>query len=125
MRRAKLGDVYYIKLPNGYKIYQWAYDHHHKGTYVRVFDGLYPTIPVNIEEIVSGPHSYVLTFDTKRSYSLGLSILIGNYPVPEEYPIPEKSVDFGMLRDKRWQLEYIDIETLRSYICYFLQAGYM
>ena len=40
MRRAKLGDVYCIKVPNGYKIYQWAYSSKKRGDYIRVFDGL-------------------------------------------------------------------------------------
>lgn len=111
MKRAKLGDIYYIKLPNGYKIYQWAYTHHRRGEYIRVFDGLYQNIPDNIDEIVSGPHSYVLAFDTKRSYRLGLSVLIGNYPVPEEYPMSKISVEFGPTRDKKWAFYYTVIET--------------
>ena len=111
MRRAKLGDVYYIKLLNGYKIYQWAYIHHRRGEYIRVFDGLYQNIPDNIDEIVSGPHSYVLAFDTKRSYSLGLSVLIGNYTVPEEYPMSKISVDFCPTRGNKWWFSYTIIET--------------
>lgn len=62
MRRSKLGDVYATKLPNGYKIYQRAYDIPRRGDFVRVFDGLYESIPANVEEIVRGPHSYIVDF---------------------------------------------------------------
>ena len=45
MRRAKLGDVFAVKVPNGYKIVQWAYRIEKFGNYIRVFDGLYDTLP--------------------------------------------------------------------------------
>lgn len=114
MKRAKLGDVYYVKLPNGYKIYQWAYDIPRKGTYIRVFDGLYNTIPENIAEIVAGPHNYIVDFDTKRSYYLGLSVCLGNYPIPDEYPMPTLAIDFGKLTNMKWFIEIHDMYTCRS-----------
>ena len=112
MKRAKLGDVYYVKLPNGYKIYQWAYDIPKKGTYCRVFDGLYDSVPDNIAEIVAGPHSYVLDFPTKRSYSLGLSVPLGNYPVPEEYPSPEYTVTYFRLSNGTSEFWFYHMYTL-------------
>ena len=45
MRRAKLGDVFAVKVPNGYKIVQWAYHIKKFGRFIRVFDGLYEKIP--------------------------------------------------------------------------------
>lgn len=89
MKRARMGDVYTIKVPNGYKIFQWAYSIHRKGDYIRVFDGIYETIPCNLSEIVAGPHGYIISFDTKRAYRVGLAQMLGNFPVPDEYPFPD------------------------------------
>ena len=89
MKRARLGDVYYIKVPNGNKLYQWAYSIPRKGDFIRVFDGLYSSIPDNLLDIVAGSHSYIISFDTKRAYRVGLAQLLGNFPVPEEYPFPD------------------------------------
>lgn len=94
MRRSKLGDVYATKLPNGYKLYQRAYDIPRMGRFVRVFDGLYEAIPVNVEEIVRGPHSYIVDFFSSRAYRVGLAQFIGNYPIPKEYPFPEYMISF-------------------------------
>ena len=89
MKRARIGDVYYIKVPNGNKLYQWAYSIPRKGDFIRVFDGLYSSIPDNLLDIVAGSHSYIISFDTKRAYRVGLAQLLGNFPVPEEYPFPD------------------------------------
>ena len=94
MKRAKLGDVYWVKVPNGYKIYQWAYSIPRKGDYIRVFDGLYDSIPTEITAIVAGPHSYIIPFYSSKAYRIGLAHLIGNYPVPAEYPFPEFQISF-------------------------------
>lgn len=94
MRRAKLGDVYYVKLINGYKIFQWAYKIPKKGNYIRVFDGLYEAVPENIEEIVAGDHSYITDLYATRAYRIGLIYFLGNYPVPEKYPFPQYSIRF-------------------------------
>lgn len=89
MKRARMGDVYTIKVPNGYKIFQWAYSIPRKGDYIRVFDGIYETIPCNIPEIVDGPHGFIISFDIKRAYRVGLAQMLGNFPVPDEYPFPD------------------------------------
>lgn len=94
MKRPKIGDLYYVEVPNGYKLYQWAYTIPRWGDYIRVFDGLYSELPNNIDQIAAGPHSYILPFATKRLYRIGIAKLIGNYPVPEEYPFPEHHVHF-------------------------------
>ena len=99
MRRAQIGDVYSIKLPNGYKIYQWAYDIPRYGYYNRVFSGLFDEIPDNIAEIVSNEHSYIIEFNSKRAYKLGLAQFLGNYPVPEEYPFPKYKFSIGIASD--------------------------
>ena len=92
MKRAKVGDVYSVKIPNGYKIYQWAYSIPRKGDYIRVFDGIYNSIPCNIEKIVGGPHSYIIPFYSSRAYKSGLAKLIANYPIPEKYPFPSHMI---------------------------------
>lgn len=94
MRRAKLGDLYCIKLSNGYKLYQWAYRIPRKGDFIRVFDGLYDSIPENLQEIVNSPHSYIISFYASRAYRIGLVDFLGNFPVPEEYPFPEYQIAF-------------------------------
>lgn len=96
MRGAKLGDVYYIKLSNGYKLFQWAYRIPRHGDYIRVFDGLYETIPENVDEIVKGPHSYIVCFFASRAYRIGLAHFISNHQIPEEYPFPDYRIDFWM-----------------------------
>ena len=88
MRRSRIGDVYATKVPNGYKLYQRAYDIPKKGKFIRVFEGLYDSIPDNIAPIVDGPHSYIIDFPASGAYRLGLAQFIGNYPVPEKYPFP-------------------------------------
>lgn len=94
MRRAKIGDVYYIKVPNGYKIFQWAYRVPKIADYIRVFEGLYEDIPTNISEIVEAPHSYIISFHITRAYRIGLAKLLGTYVVPDSYPFPEFQVSF-------------------------------
>lgn len=96
MRRAKLGDVYCIRVPNGYKLYQWAYRIPKEGDYIRVFDGLYDEIPTNVAEIVAGKHSYIIAFFASRAYRIGLAQLIDNLPVPEKYPFPDFEIRFWM-----------------------------
>ena len=78
MKRTKIGDVYAIKLMNGYKLYQWAYTIPRKGKFMRVFDGLFDNIPNNIEDLVNNPHSYIIEFDAPRAYRVGLAQLAGN-----------------------------------------------
>ena len=97
MRQSKIGDVYSIKLPNGYKLFQRAYDIPRQGRFIRVFDGLYETIPDNIAEIIAGPHSYIIDFYASRAYRIGLVHFVENHPVPEEYPFPEYQFTFWPL----------------------------
>ena len=94
MRRAKLGDVFCIKVPNGYKIFQWAYRVERKGDYMRVFPGLYDSVPENIEQIVLSEHSYIIAFHISRAYRIGLAQWLGNFPVPEQYPFPKIQIAF-------------------------------
>lgn len=94
MRRAKLGDVYAMHLPNGIKIFQWAYDIPKHGTYIRVFDGLYQTIPANIVEIVQGEHAYIIGFHVSRAYRIGLVEFLANLSVPEKYQCPMYTIEF-------------------------------
>ena len=101
MRRSKLGDVYYIQVPNGYKLYQWAYSVPRRGDYIRVFDGLYSTIPDDIEKIVLSPHSYIIPFYASRAYRTGLAHFLKNIPVPEEYPLPKYQIHFSIDRRTR------------------------
>ena len=94
MRRGKLGDVYYIKVPNGYKLYQWAYKIPKYGDFIRVFPGLYKELPENIKDIILARHSYIIEFFSNRAYRIGLAQFIGNYPVPDEYPYPDLKFNF-------------------------------
>lgn len=94
MKRARLGDVFAIRLFNGYKLIQWAYAIPRFSDYVRVFDGLYDEIPDNLFEIINGPHGYIIGFDIKRMYCWGIAQLLGNFVVPEEYPYPDLSLRF-------------------------------
>lgn len=107
MRRAKLGDVFYVKVPNGYKIVQWAYHIKKFGRFIRVFDGLYAEIPENIDELVAGPHSYITDMDVNRAYRISLLSWLGNYPVPRQYPFPKYSVEFSF--DKKGSTYAIDL----------------
>ena len=94
MRRAKLGDVYYMKVTSGYKIYQWAYRIPKRGDYIRVFDGLYKEVPDKeyIEKLIKTEHSYIIGFNAGRAYRTELAYLIDSFPIPEEYPFPEYMV---------------------------------
>ena len=94
MRRAKLGDAYAVPVPNGYKIIQWAYHVEKYGRYIRVFEGLYDSVPTNIAEIVAGPHDYITSLFVGRAYRIGLLQWLGNFPVPKEYPFPGYSITF-------------------------------
>lgn len=94
MRRAKLGDVYTIRVPNGYKIFQWAYQVPQWGKYIRVFDNLYDAVPENVAEIILGEHSYIIGFDASKAYRIGLAQFIGNMPVPDLYPFPRYRLSF-------------------------------
>lgn len=117
MRRAKLGDVYFVKVPNGYKIYQWAYSIPKKGDYIRVFEGLYTDVPSEIEQIIQGPHSYIIPCYTKKMYQVGISILIGNYKVPEQYPFPQNMLWFweDEKTNKITAIEVMDVFSTREY----------
>ena len=94
MRRAKLGDVFCIKVPNGFKIFQWAYRVERKGDYMRVFPGLYDSVPENIESIALSEHSYIIAFHISRAYRIGLAQWLGNFPVPEQYSFPKIQIAF-------------------------------
>lgn len=107
MQRPKLGDVYSVKVPNGYKIIQWAYHIEKYGRLVRVFDSLYEKVPENISDIVAGPHSYVISIHVGKAYQLGLLEWQGHYSVPSEYPTPEYQIDF--CRDQLNQIYGIKI----------------
>lgn len=115
MKRAKLGDLYCMKVPNGYKLYQWAYHIPNGGNYIRVFPHLYKEIPNNLKEIVKSEHSYIIGFAAGKAYRKKLSELLGNFPVPEEYPFPQYSLTGAMgnemcVRDNstgRWLTDFV------------------
>lgn len=88
MRGIKIGDVFYIKVPNGYKVFQWAYDIPRKGEFIRVFPGLYDEVPDNIEILVGEEHSYIIAARIRHLYRIGLAKHLAHYAVPEEYPFP-------------------------------------
>ena len=110
MKRPKLGDVYAVKVPNGYKLYQWAYSIPKDGDYIRVFKGLYETIPENIGVIIEGPHSYIIPFYSNRAYRIGLAQRIDNYPVPGRYPFPDYRIDFCM--DMKGEIYQINLDPV-------------
>lgn len=89
MKRAKLGDLYCMKVPNGYKLYQWAYRIPQIGDYIRVFPHLYDEIPDELERIIESEHSYITGFAAGKAYRKKLSKLLGNFPVPEKFHFPE------------------------------------
>lgn len=93
MKRLKLGDVFAVKVPNGYKLYQWAYNIPKHGEYIRVLKGLYNEIPSDIDRIVKEQHNFVINFNFRRAYRIGLSQLLGTFPVPKEYPLPDYNID--------------------------------
>lgn len=107
MRSAKLGDAYAVKVPNGYKIIQWAYNIEKFGRFIRVFDGLYEVVPEKIDEIIAGPHSYIASLHVGRAYRIGLLSWIGHFPVPREYPAPEYQISF--CRDQQNHVYCINI----------------
>lgn len=94
MRRAKLGDVFFIKVPKGYKLVQWAYRVERRGDYIRVFPGLYSSIPDNIDSTINSEHSYIIAFDIGRAHRIGLAQWLKNCPIPKEYPFPKIQVAF-------------------------------
>ncbi len=93
MRRGKIGDVYAVKVPNGYKLYQFAYKIPKWGDYIRVFPGLYDALPENIAEIANGPHDYIIGFFSNRLYRIGLAQFLENIPVPKQYPFPDYDIN--------------------------------
>ena len=105
MRRTKLGDVYAVKVPNGYKIVQWAYQDAFKGSYIRVFPGLYPAVPDNIEAIVNSEPAFIIAFDVKRACRTGLFEFIANIPFTDT--LPRYSAAFW--RDKSGRIYQIRI----------------
>lgn len=92
MKRAAIGDLYCMKVPNGYKLYQWAYSIQGFGYYIRVFHGLYSEIPSDLESVVNSEHDYIIGFAAGKAYRLKLAELLGNFPVPVKYPVPEFSI---------------------------------
>lgn len=94
MRRVKLGDVFSIKVPNGYKLFQWAYRIPKQGDFIRVFKGLYKSIPKNIQEIVESEHSYVMNLEVSRYYRTGLSEFIDNFDIPQKFSFPKYQIFF-------------------------------
>lgn len=101
MKKAKLGDVFSIKVPNGFKLFQWAYSIPQKGDYIRVFDGLFQSIPNDIDAIVCSPHSYIISFYVSRAYRIGLAQNLGNFPIPERYPFPKFQIRFRLNQETK------------------------
>ena len=93
MRRIKIGDIFYTKVTNGYKLFQWAYDIPRKGQFIRVFPGLYDSIPDNIDYLVREEHSYIIAARIRHLYRIGLAEFVMNYPVPEKYPFPPYNLE--------------------------------
>lgn len=116
MKRAKLGDLYCMKVPNGYKLYQWAYHIPKDGNYIRVFPHLYNEIPNNLEEIVDSEHSYIVGFAAGKAYRKKLASLLGNFPVPEKYPFPEYMLGFNFVGTKIRVLTSIGVRSLCDYV---------
>lgn len=108
MKRAKVGDLFYVKVFSGYKLIQWGYRFPDKGDYIRVFPHLYQQIPEDLGSIVAGPHSYIISFYVSRLYRIGIAEWLGNFPVPEEYPFPEFMV-FMMPDTRPGKVGFIDV----------------
>lgn len=94
MRNPKIGDVYYTKVPNGYKLFQLVWRIPRYGQYIRVFDGLYDSVPCNVAEIVAGPHAYIIPFFVSRAYRIGLAVYVENAPIPQTLVFPQYAMDF-------------------------------
>lgn len=94
-----------MELPNGYKLFQFAYRIPKRGTFIRVFDGMYKTIPNNVFDIIDGPHSFIIDAPINQFCRIGLINFIGNYPVPAKYPYPN-------FRLKLWPNKYGKIDAL-------------
>lgn len=95
MKRSKLGDLYCMKVPHGYKLYQWAYTVPQFCDYIRVFPEVYDEIPADLDSIVNSAHSYIIGTDVRWAYRKKISTLLGNFAVPDQYPFPKYSLVGG------------------------------
>ncbi len=94
MRRAKVGDIYCAKLFNGYKLFQFAYRIPKRGDYIRVFPGMYESVPDDIAPIVNGSHSYIISMGPWNILRSSVFRHLGTLPVPKEYPFPKFMMKF-------------------------------
>ncbi len=113
MRRSKLGDVYAVKVSKGYRLIQYAFHHPRYGQYIRVFDGVYASVPKKVDDVVSESHSYMITFKCCTLYCIGLAERIGNYPVPEKCGDQDYRIRFWF--NQKGELFSIWIMDIRAY----------
>lgn len=105
MRRAKVGDVYAFKTERGYRILQWAYKIEKWGRYVRVFPNFYDKIPDNIEDIVRGECSYIISFHIPKLYQKGLLEFLCTVPIESIPPFPKYDIDYVSYGNNRGEYE--------------------
>ena len=117
MKRTKIGDVYAFKTERGYRILQWAYDIEKKGEYVRVFPNFYEEVPQNIEKIISGDCSYIMSFAIRKLYSKGVLELIYRAPEDSIPPFPKHDIEYHG-NAKKGYFEVCESDCHQNFECF-------
>ena len=115
-RKDEIGNVYAIITSKGYALGQVAgvYEAEWSGMYhCRIFSTLYPVIPENIADIVSGNEDYViqLQLPSMAHQKYKMAKKIGKFPFPASYKKPQYvrcsfsiGVDERQVPFKRWAI---------------------
>ena len=87
MTKPKPGDIFEIRTAKGNAYAQYTHEHAQLTSLIRVFEGLYPSLPTDWGKIVAGPVQFSTFFPLKAAVQRGISKIVAHQPVAE----PNKS----------------------------------
>jgi hypothetical protein len=59
MKKIKIGDLFEISTPKGKAYFQYVFELNGIGSLIRIFDGLFDTVPAELYEIVNNEENFL------------------------------------------------------------------
>jgi hypothetical protein len=112
MKRLHFGDVFEIATSKGIAYLQLCAVDKDGIQLVRVIKGVYPSHPVNLDEIVSEPELFMVHFPLVAACQRKLISKVGNYPLPSDFQAPEYMRTTYVRQGKFMGWHIVNTETL-------------
>jgi len=121
MNKIRIGDLFEISTPKGKAYFQYVFELNGIGSLIRVFDGLFDTVPEKLYEIVNNEEKFFVYFPLKYAlkYNVVRKVLSSN--VPGSVQIPKKMRTPNVDKNGKilfWHI--VDVETLQREVVYNL-----